>query len=105
MDREKDNIGRYMNGSIEAWDYNEAWFGPNYTKNYYDSIESTSYIYITRTPMTKSVPTFFCRQRICPAVGRNKGLYLGDISDLTVLSTVSNLFLARLKVKQKEALV
>lgn len=37
------------------------------------------YIYITRTPMTKSVPTFFCRQRICPAVGRNKGLYLGDI--------------------------
>ena len=48
MDREKDDIGRYMNGSIEAWDYNEAWFGPNYTKNYYDTIESTSYIYITR---------------------------------------------------------
>lgn len=37
------------------------------------------YIYITRTPMTKSVPTFFCRQRVCPGVGRNKGLYLGDI--------------------------
>lgn len=54
MDREKDNIGRYMNGSIEAWDYNEAWFGPNYTKNYYDSIESTSYIYITRTERTDS---------------------------------------------------
>ena len=41
-----------MNGSIEAWDYNEAWFGPNYTKNYYDTIKSTSYIYITRTVRT-----------------------------------------------------
>ena len=52
MDREKDDIGRYMNGSIETWDYSEAWFGPNYTKNYYDTIESTSYIYITRTVRT-----------------------------------------------------
>ena len=48
MDRIKDDIGRYMNGSIEAWDYQESWFGPDYTKNYYDSIESTSYIYITK---------------------------------------------------------
>ena len=48
MDRIKDDIGRYMNGSIETWDYDEAWFGPNYTKNYFDTIESTSYVYITR---------------------------------------------------------
>ena len=49
MDRIKDDIGRYMNGSIEAWDYQEAWFGPNYTRNYYDTIDSTSYVYIIRT--------------------------------------------------------
>lgn len=42
---------------------------------------------------------------VCEAKVKDGGLYLGDISDLTVLSTVSNLFLARLKVKQKEALV
>lgn len=63
MDRKKDDIGRYMNGSIETWDYNEAWFGPNYTKNYYDTIESTSYVYITREIASggQATPTYIYR--------------------------------------------
>ena len=63
MDRQKDDIGRYMNGSIEAWDYAEAWFGQDYTKNYYDTIESTSYVYITREISSggKANPTYLYR--------------------------------------------
>ena len=62
MDRIKDDIGRYMNGSIEVWDYNEAWFGQNYTKSYYDKIESSSYIYITRTERTDTGQARPCYQ-------------------------------------------
>lgn len=74
MDRIKDDIGRYMNGSIEAWDYNEAWFGQNYTKNYYDTINSTSYIYITRTERNDTGASKPCYQYT---------FYTGDASSAT----------------------